>query len=81
MKDGGVDTTVIDRWQHKMGRMADFSTHSEYDALYMGSNYRCHSVQCIEVRFASLISGGCITAIVVNLLEKKLAKRTSVQCV
>ena len=25
MEDGGVDTTVIDRWQHKMGQMADFS--------------------------------------------------------
>ena len=35
--------------------------------------------QCTEVRFASLLSGGCITAIVVNPLERKLAKRTSVQ--
>ena len=24
MEDGGVDTTVIDSRQHKMGRMADF---------------------------------------------------------
>ena len=24
MEDGGVDTTGIDSWQHKMGRMADF---------------------------------------------------------
>ena len=24
MEDGGVDTTFIDSWQHKMGQMADF---------------------------------------------------------
>ena len=32
-----------------------------------------------EVRFASFLSGGFITAIVVNPPESKLAKRTSVQ--
>ena len=32
----------------------------------------------IEVRFASLHSGGIITAIVVNPPERKLAERTSV---
>ena len=36
--------------------------------------------QCTEVRFASFLSGGFITAIEVNPLERKLAKRTSVQC-
>jgi hypothetical protein len=35
--------------------------------------------QCTEVRFASFLSGGFITAIVVNPSERKLAKRTSVQ--
>ena len=34
--------------------------------------------QCTEVRFASLLSGGFITAKVVNPPEKKLAKCTSV---
>ena len=34
---------------------------------------------CTEVRFASFLSGGFITAIVVNPPERKLAKRTSVQ--
>ena len=33
-----------------------------------------------EVRFASLLSGGFITAILVNPPESKLAKRTSVHC-
>ena len=33
---------------------------------------------CTEVRFASFLSGGFITAIVVNPPERKLAKRTSV---
>ena len=32
------------------------------------------------MRFASFLSGGFITAIVVNPPERKLAKRTSVQC-
>ena len=36
--------------------------------------------QCTEVRFASCLSGGFITAIVVNPPERQLAKRTSVQC-
>ena len=36
------------------------------------------NTQCTEVRFASLLSSGFITAIVVNLPEKKLGKRTSV---
>ena len=35
---------------------------------------------CTEVRFASFLSGGFITAIVVNPPERKLAKRTSVNC-
>jgi hypothetical protein len=37
--------------------------------------------QCTEVRFASFFSGGSITAIVVNLPERKLTKCTFVQCV
>jgi hypothetical protein len=32
------------------------------------------------MRFVSFLSGGFITAIEVNPPEKKLAKRTSVQC-
>ena len=36
-------------------------------------------VQRPGVQFASLLSGGFITAIVVNLPERKLEKRTSVQ--
>ena len=35
--------------------------------------------QCTEVHFASFLSGGFVTAIVVNPLKRKLAKRTSVQ--
>ena len=37
------------------------------------------ALQCTEVRFASFHSGGFITAIVVNPLERKVAKCTSVQ--
>ena len=37
-------------------------------------------MQRTEVRFASFLSDGFITAIVVNPPERKLTKRTSVQC-
>ena len=37
--------------------------------------------QCTEVRFASFLSGGFTTMAVINPLERKLAKRTSVQWV
>ena len=40
-----------------------------------------HIIHCTEVRFTSFLSGGFITSIVVNRPERKLAKRTSVQCV
>ena len=38
------------------------------------------TVHCTEMRFASFLSGGFITAIVVYPPERKLAKRTSVHC-
>ena len=38
-----------------------------------------HIAHCTEMRFVSFLSGGFITAIVVNPPERKLAKRTSVQ--
>ena len=43
------------------------------------SNEFLPRAQRAEVHFASLFSGGFITAIVVNPPERKLAKRTSVQ--
>ena len=39
---------------------------------------KSRAVDCTEVCFASFLSGGFITAIVVNPPERKLAKRTSV---
>ena len=36
--------------------------------------------QCREMRFATFLSGGFITMVVINPPEKKLAKHTSVQC-
>ena len=38
-----------------------------------------NTTQCTEVRFASFLPGGFITATLVNPTEKKQAKRTSVQ--
>ena len=38
------------------------------------------NAQCTKVRFARFLSGGFITAIVVNPPERKLAKHISVQC-
>jgi hypothetical protein len=46
-----------------------------------GRSENRRGAQCTEVRFASFLSGGFITAIVVNPPERKLAKRTSVQSV
>jgi hypothetical protein len=40
-----------------------------------------HFSHCTEVRFASFVSGGFITVIVVNPPERKLVKRTSVHCI
>ena len=49
---------------------------------HLHTNMFCSGpVQCTNVRFASFLSGGFITAIVVNPPERKLATRTSVQCV
>jgi hypothetical protein len=36
-------------------------------------------MQCKEVRFASILSGGFTTMAVINSLEKKVGNRTSVQ--
>ena len=50
----------------------------ELDLPYMYSkmlDWTAKPLQCTEVRFASLLS-----AVVVNQPERKLAKRTSVQC-
>ena len=38
------------------------------------------SLNCTDVRFTSFLSSKFITAIVVNSLERKLAKQTSVNC-
>ena len=38
------------------------------------------AIQCTEVRFDNFLSSGFTTMAVINPPEKKLAKRTSVQC-
>ena len=43
--------------------------------------YYIEYIGITEVRFASFLSGGFITAKVVNPPERKLAKRTSVQSI
>ena len=45
---------------------------------YKMSQFLLYFDHCKEVPFASFLSGGFITAIVVNPLERKLSKRTSV---
>ena len=43
MEDGGVDNTVIDSWQHKVGGMADFPSllaSSVFDIMYLKLNLR-----------------------------------------
>jgi hypothetical protein len=41
---------------------------------------KLQAVDCTEVSFASFLSGGSTSMAVINLPEKKLAKRTSVHC-
>ena len=50
------------------------------DCFNVNAVFQNQSVHCTEVRFASFLSGGFITAIIVNPLERKLAKRTAVHC-
>ena len=40
----------------------------------------CYLIQCTEMCFASFLSSGFTTITVIDPLESKLAKRTSVQC-
>ena len=54
--------------------------HSSDIVFYLSRWRLSNSMQCTKVRFDSFLSGGFITAIVVNSPEMKQAKRTSVQC-
>ena len=51
-----------------------------WNASGSGSPPSLIPAHCTEVRIASFVSSGFITAIVVNPPERKLAKRTSVHC-
>ena len=55
-------------------------TSNIYLGIYINKSSLIKLRHCPEVRFASFFSGGFITAIVVNLPERKLAKSTSVHC-
>ena len=53
--------------------------HSRASYLLLAHlEYKCLLHHCTEVCFASFLSGGITTMAVINPLEKKLAKRTSV---
>ena len=69
-----VYTTIIMSWE----RYVRICMVSKVETICFPSGVLAY--QCTEVRFASLLSGGFITAIVVNPPERKLAKRTSVHC-
>ena len=63
------------------GRGGARSFGSLLEELYkLHLNLQTALPQCREMRFSSFISGGFITAIVVNPPERKLSKCTSVQC-
>ena len=49
-------------------------THIAHLSTYFESSVHLCAAQCTEVRFASFFSGGFINAIVVNPMERKLAK-------
>ena len=62
------------------------STQSENDCslVFLHNLYRTKLIKllyhCTEVRFACFLSGGFTNTAVINPPERKLAKRTSVQC-
>ena len=64
--------------------MGDFKPSSFHAVAVfdLGKNLLFKSAQghCTEVLFASFISGGFITAMVINPPERKPTKRTSVHC-
>ena len=68
-----VYTTIIMSWE----RYVRICMVSKVETICFPSGVLAY--QCTEVRFASLLSGEFITAIVVNLPERKLEKCTSVQ--
>ena len=45
-----------------------------------GKTVYTFATQCTKVRFASFLSGGFTTMVVINPSERKLAKRTFVHC-
>ena len=60
-------------WQKSTAKIDSF--HTSMFIIFL-----VRRLQCTEVRFASFLSGGFITVIVVNSPEKKLEKRNSVKC-
>ena len=57
----------------------DLQSHKNLSNQVCYNRPEKYNVQCIEVCFASLLSSGFTTMVVINPLKKKLANRTSVQ--
>ena len=77
---GQTQTTLIIAFQNQS------CSGCSYYILTCNFNLRAFDIhsdahQCTGVRFASFLSSGFITTIVVNPPERKLAKRTSVQSI
>ena len=69
--------TYFKKFKQSLNKIRTFSPATTFSITSL-PKVRC--VQCTEVRFSSLLSGGFTTMAVMNLPERKLAKRTSVQC-
>ena len=67
----GQELTVIE-WNYQILGHHQVTVHQKLGVILV--------IKCTEVRFASLFSGGFITAIVVNPPERKLPKRSYVHC-
>ena len=52
----------------------------KWSCLYFYLLHTFQTMQCTEVRFASFLTGGFTTMAVLNPPERKLSKRTSMQC-
>ena len=73
-------TSIIFYLARALTKWGQINFESAFTYYFVESKVKT-ALQYTEVRFASFLSGGFITAIVVNPPESQLAKRTSVHCV
>ena len=78
--DRNIPTLSMKIWLFLRSESAYVSDSNAWTFHIMLINFLVWTLECTDVRFASYFSGGFITATAVNQPDRRLAKRTSVQC-